>query len=461
MKKYLVSFLSMAFFLISFALNCFCISVSAEIGEKEYSFSLQASEVYNNTVTVRAYINNLMADENEAKSIGGIQIVLNYENNGFFLAEISNGTSFLSASTKNYSHGQLVFACDNIKGINVNGESLLFTATFSVNENAEDGEYNFELYCRELYVADAATTDIPYDKNKSTTKVWIGDKLQILPNFVELTVGTSQELSANKTVSQWYSTDPKIVTVDKNGKIMANSVGSAYIMAVGGLNDSETASCRVNVNSNSILMMTVKSYPVKLQYDIGDTVDLSGLELNVTYTDQHFEVIQSGFTCNEYDFSTPGYTEIKIVYKNAWVYVTVHVGNETGINSDYYDVSENYISGVLTKTTVQSFTNKLHDNKYITVYSGPTQITDNNVTTGMLAVLKVNNDIVETKEIVVDYDVNSDGECNICDLVHLKKASAGKIELLESQLIAVRSKENAPSSSDLARMRIHLLMGLN
>ena len=75
---------------------------------------------------------------------------------------------------------------------------------------------------------------------KLTSDALIIDKLAVTLNHNE-----SAQLMANKTVT-WVSSNPKVATVDANGKVTAVGTGTAVITAVAG---SDTATCNVTVAS--------------------------------------------------------------------------------------------------------------------------------------------------------------------------------------------------------------------
>ena len=86
--------------------------------------------------------------------------------------------------------------------------------------------------------------------------------LVISQNNINTTVGRTTGLSAydpanNKKISvQWKSSNTKIATVDKNGKITAKSAGKVNITAV--LNSQTKATCQVSIAPKPTKIKSVK-----------------------------------------------------------------------------------------------------------------------------------------------------------------------------------------------------------
>jgi uncharacterized repeat protein (TIGR02543 family) len=111
--------------------------------------------------------------------------------------------------------------------------------------------------------------------NKTALTLPEGDKETLTPTV-------SPSGATNKNVS-WTSSDLAIAEVDANGKVTAKTVGTAEI-TVTTEDGGKTAECTVTVMPapDSI---AVTGQPTKTKYAVGETLDLTGLEVTATYSD--------------------------------------------------------------------------------------------------------------------------------------------------------------------------------
>ena len=125
-----------------------------------------------------------------------------------------------------------------------------------------------------------ATVTVQVGEFKKTSNITVKEKevaveaIQFVDKKVILGVGESETLDLifdpdNTTVKsdvQWTSSHTNIVSVDKNGTITANAVGSAVITAkVSG----KKASCEVTVEEKAIPLETIKLSSSTLELEIG------------------------------------------------------------------------------------------------------------------------------------------------------------------------------------------------
>lgn len=96
------------------------------------------------------------------------------------------------------------------------------------------------------------TLSITFDVDTSYTIVMeqIKPEASISNDTLSLTKGFSKNLSVtNATVSEWSSSNPKVASVDSNGKVTGKSIGSATITAI--TTDEQTLTCTVSVKENA------------------------------------------------------------------------------------------------------------------------------------------------------------------------------------------------------------------
>ena len=435
------------------------IGALGEYGVEPYVFFYaKASEISeNNTVDISVYTNC-----DSEVTVGGIQLCLSYDYRN--LSYVKDSAVFgedFSSSQVGFGYGSFNYTWDSVTGADLSGSNILiFKATFALAEDIEDGDYSFDLYAEELYAADDKLSDIQSEAYGCS--VWVGERLEIYPDYVEGPYGSEIQLfwTDGKQIDNWYSTNEKVATVDNDGIVKLISIGTATIIAIGGINGQESAYCRVTVNNRRIYILSVVKNPLRTDYVIGDRIDLSGLELKIGYDNYDIEHADSGFVCEQgvdYDFSTPGEKNVKVHYGDSWTYIKVTVHDSYGISSSVYSVQDGYITGVSPLTELSEFIENLKATGEIKVYSGEEEVTGGLVATGMTVSLNLSGTTVQTLKIAVTGDINCDGECDILDLIRIKKGAAGMVTLDTSQLKAAGATCNYPNAQDIIRVQKQII----
>lgn len=171
----------------------------------------------------------------------------------------------------------------------------LFTVTFKVKDGAE-GDAGLEMVLD--MVGNAAGKDITANCTGTASSVNITEAppapvavtgVSVSLDASELFPGQSAQATAvvepadadNQNVT-WSSSDEAIATVSEDGKVTAVTAGTASITATtedGGF----TASADVTVKADTVKALAVAAAPTKVDYLQGDTIDLTGGKLIVTY----------------------------------------------------------------------------------------------------------------------------------------------------------------------------------
>lgn len=142
---------------------------------------------------------------------------------------------------------------------------------------------------QDMYQASGSKVTITKVELTGATAAPSVDSVTVTPATATLKIGETEALTAevlpadatDKTVT-WSSSDEKVATVDKNGKVTAVAAGTATIKAVSNADDTIYGSCEVTVTKNTYAV-TVKSNNnaygtasanVKEAAE-GDTVDLT------------------------------------------------------------------------------------------------------------------------------------------------------------------------------------------
>lgn len=372
MFKRMLAFLLAVFIIIP----SFSVGAVYEDGHESYMcLRTVASEIYeNNTVDISVY-----ADCYGDITLGGIQLRLSYYYP--YISYVKESAVFgedFSSSQVGLDNG-FNYAWDSVTGADLSGSDILiFTATFALAEDIEDGDYSFGLEVEELY--DDKISDI-YNLSYGCS-VWVGSTIggpygiEIEPNWVD-----------GNQVARWESNDATVATVDSNGKVKLIKKGTAVITAYG--------------------------FPVITAYGFEE------------------EVI-------------------------ARCKVTVH--DSYGISSSEYSLEDGYITGVPPLTDLPDFLKNLQtDAGEIKVYSGEEEIKSGFAATGMTVRLYISGNVVQSFKIAVTGDINCDGECNIFDLIRIKKAASGITELDGAQLKAAGTTGSLPNAQDILRVQKQII----
>lgn len=248
-----------------------------------------------------------------------------------------------------------------------------------------------------------------------------------------MTVGDTETLTATTTPSgqsvTWTSSNTSVATVS-GGTITAKAAGTATITAkftYNGISYSKT--CSITVTSAPELEPTLSSIsiatkPTKTTYEIGESLNTSGLTLKLTYSDGSTKTVSSGFTTSGFSSATAGTKTVKVTYSGkstnftvivsepvidqnkpcvtierksarvgSTVSITVNLQNNPGIWG--MDLAVNYDKSQLTLTNVTNGTvfsssewmqGSLSGDKYILSYEASGF--EDNTTNGVLATLE-------------------------------------------------------------------------
>ena len=160
-------------------------------------------------------------------------------------------------------------------------------------------------------------------------------------NELTLDVGDSDDLVAtvspedatNKNVS-WSSSDAEVASV-ANGLVTGLKVGEA-IITVTTEDGNKTATCNVTVEEGEIVNPAVLigievTAPTKVEYILGEEIDLAGMVVTAQYDDESEEVISQGFTTNvdELDMEELGEKVVTVTYQEMTDSFTITVNKPT------------------------------------------------------------------------------------------------------------------------------------
>ena len=309
-------------------------------------------------------------------------------------------------------------------------------------------------------IASGTTCEINYKVMKLVENVTLDkDTLEIYVGEENVLVATvTPDDAQNKNVT-WSTSDETIATVE-NGKVTGIAEGTVTITATT-VDGNKTAICEVTVGKVKLDKIEVKTNPSKIDYKVGEELDIAGLVLTATYTDASTEEISEGFICEPTTLNTVGAQEIKVSYtkdeitKDAVFNVTVEEAQEPEqpgepqdpeqpeqpeepeqleIVSEYV-IEENCIKAVSSRTSINDFVDNIVTNGEIKILKNGVEVTEGNIGTGMVIEVSL-NDQKEAYVIVVKGDCSGDGDADFTDILAINKHRLNKVQMEGEYLIA-------------------------
>ena len=194
-------------------------------------------------------------------------------------------------------------------------EATIFTVTFKVKSDYKNSTLNFVPEFSDFvfgYGDDEVEIDNPTESQVSVNKLTVNvtvdlDSISLNKTELNLEKGVSETLKVTynpeaagkgKTVT-WSSSDAKVATVSKDGKVTAMAPGTAKITASV---DGKTAVCTVNVtatlkgislNKSELNLKKGQSEKLVVSYDPADTTD----KKDVVWASSDTSVVQSSAAC--------------------------------------------------------------------------------------------------------------------------------------------------------------------
>lgn len=182
--------------------------------------------------------------------------------------------------------------------------------------------------------AGTKTVTVTYEGLTTTFNVTVNTpSISLSQTSKTMTVGDRATLTATTTPSgqsvSWTSSNSSVASVS-NGVVTAKASGTATITAkftYNGKTYSKTCNITVNNVAKTLTSISISSNPTKTTYEIGESLNTSGLKLKLNYSDGSSEIVSNGFITSGFDSSTAGTKTITVSYsgKSTTFKVTVNV----------------------------------------------------------------------------------------------------------------------------------------
>lgn len=173
------------------------------------------------------------------------------------------------------------------------------------------------------YSGKSATFNVTVNGIPVTSVTVSGDTTVKEGLTITLTAVVAPENATNRTVT-WKSSNEEVATVD-GGVVKGVKAGTATITATADGVSSNEYEVTVEANNAKLTSITKKSDPKKLKYNVGDMIDLAGLEFTLTYDDgtngeMAYSSSDTGFEVSGFDSSKAAPSQnVTVTYTSAGI----------------------------------------------------------------------------------------------------------------------------------------------
>lgn len=204
------------------------------------------------------------------------------------------------------------------------------------------------------------------------TEYYEGDELSLEGLVLE----ASYLSGRTESVKEGFSSSVKTLSKTGSQKITVSYEG-------------KSTTFQVTVKENALLKIGVRNHPTKREYQIGETLDASGLTLTAAYSNGATEEITSGFTCEKMTFKEAGSQRVSVTYDGKKTSFSVTVLDErvssiaiatTPTRRWYYVSNALETAGMTLKITYVSGKTEIIDSDFTVSPSVLTQVGQQTVT---------------------------------------------------------------------------------
>ena len=313
----------------------------------------------------------------EVSSVGfKVSVPTNWELIGFNSIENSGVT--ITAADYDLPSGTVVWMTSDMQNTTINA---LAECVYTVPANTS-GEFTVNITECDL-AKDFSTVYVMNHGSASATLTIASapvavSSITLNKNTLALTVGGSETLTAtvkpddatNKNVT-WESSDPKVATVDENGKVTAVKAGTATITVKSVSNNTVTNTCEVTVTDQPVSVTGVALTPDKATLNVGETQKLTVEFAPTNATNKHVTWVSS----NEAVATVADGIVTAVGKGTATITVTTEDGNHTATCEITVKIP---VSGVTLNPTSTALV--VGDTKQLTATVEPANADDSTVT---------------------------------------------------------------------------------
>ena len=199
-----------------------------------------------------------------------------------------------------------MYSDSSFVGYNVEKGANIVTAVYTVDKDTPTGDYticikdalleegvNGESFQSATYEATVHVTNT-YKPTVDVESVTLSEsKLDMFVGDSETLTATVLPAEATEKDVTWTSSDPKVATVDENGKVTAVKAGTATITVKSVSNNTVTDTCEVTVTDQPVSVTGVTLNPDKATLNVGETQKLTVEFAPTNATNKHVTWVSS------------------------------------------------------------------------------------------------------------------------------------------------------------------------
>ena len=377
------------------------------------------------------------------KVLTGIEVTNGPTKTDYIEGQNFDETEMVVTASYNNGKSKAVTEYTIINGMNLKKEQTSITISYT------EGEITKET-TQEITVAEKVLTGIVVTHKPDKTSYIEGQNVDIKGMVI-----TAYYNSGNRKTVTGY-------TVINGTNLKKNQTNITIRYTEGEVTKEVTQT--IIVEEKVLTQIEIKENPTKMEYYVGEKLDLTGLVIMLTYNDEITEEITEGYTVDVTKLEEAGEKEVKITYLKEELILKVSVIEEKLI-VDIKEMDEEKNEGITyLSTTTQNMTEEQLKSKFETNGDITIEAKGANGEIGTGSIIKISKN-EETKEytLVIIGDLTGDGILDDRDLLRLARYGAGLDKnLTEAYLKAsnVVKDEALGDDRDLLKMA-RILVGLD
>ena len=216
-------------------------------------------------------------------------------------------------------------------------KSVILPAGYSVQGGKYELYYDSE-YLAAVYTNEADEEYVSTDLYASPVSGLMTDNKGISVAYVATKYSSKNWLNSNKDNFATFTFEAKAsgeITIQEVFEIgtFHNSNSTEIIGNYDGGTYTTVVNCNI-IEEKTLTGVSVHTAPTKTSYYVGDTLDTTGLQLQLTYSDNSTELVTTGFTTDGFDSATAGTQTITVTYEGETATFNVTVSERPQILSD-------------------------------------------------------------------------------------------------------------------------------
>ena len=311
--------------------------VDCFVGE-EASIRLQASVADSGTLSYQWYSNSIR-DNVDGELLEGkteAELVLNTEFVGqsYYYCVVTNNNNGLTESVTtpvvtvsvtepsitSVAIASLPTKLEYTEGDTIDTAGLTLTVHYSNGMVVTDDE-GFSVSPTKLTTVGTQTVTVNYQDNTVTFPVIVKEEKETLEGIAVTTLPAKREYRLGEHLDTTGLALEAITNKGNRSQLTSGYSCSPEVLNTAGIQtitvsyEGKTTSFTVTVQGGqkTVQKIAIESLPTKLNYQVGDSFDSSGMVLRVT-TDQGDELVRSGFTCSPTRFTRDGVQTVTVSY---------------------------------------------------------------------------------------------------------------------------------------------------